>query len=368
MRKYIAGLLILFLLLSGCQSSSINPEFRAETDALLAEVHPHITFGELTDLLGSPKVNVPDYTSINYPYHAYWELPDGRKLAVTFETADVLQFTEDLNSGAYILPNEEIPTEQTEEFQAWLAGEFVSIRGGADFFGYEGRWYTPNERAKIIEWTRHLTATAAHLYPESGVANDGWLFRDQYAAEIRLVDISYPDELAIVRELAVSKDEEQLNHYLSAHVGFRNQQDLTDFLALVDSLPILHYPDSELRRFKLESFTNLILETENAVLSYVSKTAGDGRLLVHCHLFATDPLQDLPQAATVLPQPLIFADGHGTVYAELHRVYPEKYGETYFWWIQVDGAVIHVMYAPKTHEDITTEDFFQNLVLTSLPK
>ncbi len=53
MRKYIAGLLILFLLLAGCKDSGINAQSEKIDRSELAQISVGMTLGEVREILGS---------------------------------------------------------------------------------------------------------------------------------------------------------------------------------------------------------------------------------------------------------------------------------------------------------------------------
>lgn len=155
------------------------------------------------------------------------------------------------------------------------------------------------------------------------------------------------DEIAVMREMSVCEDEQQLTQYLESldGNGIQSRQDLIDFLELVDHTPYPNLIEGEIVSVYYECSTS-----HSPACLRVEKAADSGERVYYTHLVSVEDAaayiaqieQELAQE-NLLSAPLSVSDGRLILYTErrLH-VSPDHVIE---WWGLLDGAAVQIQYA-----------------------
>ena len=126
-KALIITLLTLCVLFSGCENTTVmdtdvtslssstiaipKPESDLNEKKLVLQsdivnLKSGITLGSIIDSIGSPHSS--EYSGVIYPLLYLWEMENGGKLYIKFETGDYDEFISKYQNGNFVLPDEEL--------------------------------------------------------------------------------------------------------------------------------------------------------------------------------------------------------------------------------------------------------------------
>lgn len=183
----------------------------------------------------------------------------------------------------------------------------------------------------------------------------------------RSVSVDSLEELSQLRELMSCTDQQELESSM-LKFGILNINDLSNFLAMVDSVPYLNVMDGNITWIAYDEYEENI---EYTVL-YVTVTAENGdsvRITYRPKLVNPTSwahMRAKQESSSLITNPLKSEDKRITLFSEVkekHPVYPGQYVE---WIGLVDGIGVEILYYAANISGINSNSLLSSLTISSL--
>lgn len=185
------------------------------------------------------------------------------------------------------------------------------------------------------------------------------------------IEVRSLKELAEMRDMVSCTDEEVLQAYLLSK-SVNSKDDLTDFIALVDSIPYLELIEGEIT-WIYNSRGQSIDTGENYEVLYIATVAENGDWTRVEYFLSVENSEkefaerlDSGEVTSVLAQPVTNRDGDMTVYAETRKKHPTESGDLLTYHTDLDGIYTRIVYYTATPDAVHVAALFENAVLSSL--
>jgi hypothetical protein len=183
------------------------------------------------------------------------------------------------------------------------------------------------------------------------------------------------EQLKEMRKMAVLKDEEQLALYLRSVEGggARNREDLTNFLNLIDSLPVLKIIEGSIVWIYYQTGNSRDTGAPYDVV-YVSTEAENGNWTrAEYFLSIKDVSKEMERLkaeglfdASTLKNPIQSKNEHLKVYCENRYKSASDKDDTIDWFLDVNGIFTRVVYYTNDAKNVITQDVFDNIQISKV--
>lgn len=183
------------------------------------------------------------------------------------------------------------------------------------------------------------------------------------------------EQLEEMRKMAEIEDEEALASYLQSVEGggAHSREDLTNFLKLVDTLPVIKFMEGEITYISLQTgnATDSDNYNDNLLITTTAKN-GDWTNINYC-LSVKNVSAEIEKrkadgafADSKIENPIESKNGRIKVYSETREKHVSGNGDVINWTLDVDGIFAQAVYYTSNSESIDTENVFENVYITSI--